>query len=182
MGKSGGEFLPCILSEPHTYKPYKGGLRCKFLQVSESHVSKATALDVPKPVRILPIYNTGVYTGLGVRARVSHPSAKGTLRASRAVRRPNRSRSGPHSKHPSGVAMDATLAETGNNTNERMSGDHRALYSQVERDGVPNQEAWSMSRLSGLSLDSISGRAMAEKPRLIPEAMVLNDANKLIAT
>jgi hypothetical protein len=67
-------------------------------------------------------------------------------------------------------------------TNERMSGDHRALYPQVELDGVPNQEAWSMSRLSGLSFDSISGRAMAEKPRLIPEATVLNDASKLIAS
>lgn len=100
-----------------SYKPCRAGLACKFLQVSESHASKATALDVPKPVRILPIYNMGVYTGLGVRARVSHPSAKGTLRASRAARRPNRSRSGPHSKHPSGVAMDATLAETGNSTN-----------------------------------------------------------------
>ena len=62
-----------------------------------------------------------------------------------------------------------------------MSGDYRALYSQVERDGVPNQEAWSMSSLSGLSFDSSSGRAIAEKPRLIPEATVLNDANKLIA-
>jgi len=78
--------------------------------------------------------------------------------------------------------MDATLAEIGNSTNERMSCDYRALYSQVERDGVPNQEAWSMSRLSALSLDSISGRAMAEKPRLIPEATVLHDANKLIAS
>jgi len=67
-------------------------------------------------------------------------------------------------------------------TNERMCGDHRVLYSQVERDGIPNQEAWSMSRLSGLSFDNISGRAMAEKPRLIPEATVLNDANKLIAS
>jgi hypothetical protein len=67
-------------------------------------------------------------------------------------------------------------------TDERMSGDHCALYSQVERDGIPNQEAWSMSRLSGLSFDSISGRAIAEKPRLIPEATVLNDANKLIAS
>ena len=97
-----------------SYKPCRAGLECKFLQVGESHVSKATALDVPKPVRILPIYSTGVYTGLGVRARVSHPRAKGTLRASKAMRRPNRSRSGPHSKHPSGVAMDATLAETDN--------------------------------------------------------------------
>lgn len=88
-------------------------LKCKFLQVSESRVSKETALDVPMPVRILPVYSTGVKTGLGVRARVSHPSTRGTLRASRATRRPNRSRSGPHSKHPSGVAMDATLAETG---------------------------------------------------------------------
>lgn len=50
--------------------------------------------------------------GLGMRARVIHPSTKGTLRASRAARRPKRSRSGPHSKHPNGVAMDATLAET----------------------------------------------------------------------
>jgi hypothetical protein len=38
-----------------------------------------------------------------------------------------------------------------------------------------------MSRLSGLSLLCISGRAMAEKPRLIPEEMVLKDANKLTA-
>lgn len=113
MEKSGGEFLPCILPERRTNHAGTR-LRCKFPKVSESHISKLTALDVPKPVRILPIYSTGVYTGLGVRARVSHPSAKGTLRASRAMRRPNRSRSGPHSKHPSGVAMDATLAETGN--------------------------------------------------------------------
>ena len=67
--------------------------------------------------------------------------------------------------------------------NERMSGgDKDALYSQDERDGLPNQEAWLMSRLSGLLLDSISGRAMAEKPRLIPEATVLKDANKLTAS
>jgi hypothetical protein len=68
---------------------------------------------IPKPVRILPRYSRGVYTGLGVKARLSHPRAKGTLRARRATRRPNRSSSGPHSKHPSGVATDATLAETG---------------------------------------------------------------------
>ena len=84
------------------------------MQARVSHVGKTTALNVPIPVRILPMYSRGVYTGLGVTARVSHPSAKGTLRASRAMRRPNWSRSGPHSKHPSGVAMDATLAETGN--------------------------------------------------------------------
>jgi hypothetical protein len=64
------------------------------------------------PVRILPRYSRGMYTGLVLRARVSHPSTKGTLRASRAVRRPKRSSSGPHSKHPNGVAIDATLAET----------------------------------------------------------------------
>ena len=116
MGKSGvggGGVLPSIL--PESLSKHAGArIRCKFLQASVSHVSKATALDLPIPVRILPIYSTGVRTGLGVRARVSHPSAKGTLRASRAKRRPNRSRSGPHSKHPSGVAMDATLAETEN--------------------------------------------------------------------
>jgi hypothetical protein len=72
---------------------------------------------VPIPVRILPRYSRGVHTGLGVRARVNHPSTKGTLRASRAVRRPNRSRSGPHSKHPNGVAIDATLAETRDRSN-----------------------------------------------------------------
>lgn len=124
MGKSGGEFLPCILPEP---RANHAGQDSGVNSCSESHASKATALNVPIPVRILPIYNTGLFTGLGVRARVSHPSAKGTLTASRAVRRPNRSRNGPHSKHPSGVAMDATLAETGNSTNERMSGDHRSL-------------------------------------------------------
>jgi hypothetical protein len=43
-----------------SYKPCRAGLRCKFLKVSEAHVSKATILDVPKPVRILPIYSTGV--------------------------------------------------------------------------------------------------------------------------
>jgi hypothetical protein len=67
---------------------------------------------VPRPVRILPRYSRGVPTGLGVKARVSHPTAKGMLRTSRATRRPNRSNSGPHSKQPSGVAMDATLAGT----------------------------------------------------------------------
>lgn len=99
MEESRGEVLPCVLYES----------RSNFC-----YVSKTTSLDVPIPVRILPMYSRGVYTGVGVRDRVSHPSAKGTLRASRAIRRPNLSRSGPHSKHPSGVAMDATLAEKGN--------------------------------------------------------------------
>ena len=62
--------------------------------------------------------------------------------------------------------------------NEWMRGGNRTPCLQDGRD-VPNQEAWSMSRLSWLSFFSISGRAMAEKPRLIPEATVLKDATKL---